>query len=348
MKAQKELNNNEISSFCGQMAMILNAGITPAAGLSILLSDSKDGDGRKILKQIHDSCEHGQSFYHALESTHVFPDYVLNMVHLGEESGNLDNIMQSLSQYYDRQESLNENIRNAVSYPFIMIVMMLAVVIVLITKILPIFEQVFEQLGTEMTGFARSLLHLGNAISHYAVVFTVILVVAVVLYFFFSLSSSGKKIWRHFLMSFPPTRRFYNDIAAGRFAGGISLAVSSGLDTSNALDMVSDLVDNPGMQSKISKCKSAIHNGDDFAKAISETGIFTNLYSSMINVAMKSGLIDVVMSKIADDYENDIDRRIRNGIAILEPTLVIILSVIVGLILLSVILPLMGIMTSIG
>lgn len=154
------------------------------------------------------------------------------------------------------------------------------------------------------------------------------------------------------MASFPhvisPTRRFYNDIAAGRFAGGISLAVSSGLDTSNALDMVSDLVDNPGMQSKISKCKSAIHNGDDFAKAISETGIFTNLYSSMINVAMKSGSIDVVMSKIADDYENDIDRRIRNGIAILEPTLVIILSVIVGLILLSVILPLMGIMTSIG
>lgn len=348
MKATKKLNNNEISSFCGQMAMILNAGISPAAGMSILLSDTKDAEGRKILEQLHDNCEHGSTFHNALKESGVFPDYVLNMVHLGEESGNLDNIMELLSKYYERQDSLSESIRNAVSYPMIMIVMMLAVIIVLITKVLPIFEQVFEQLGTEMTGFASSLLHLGNVISKYAVIFTAVLVCIVILYIFFSKTSYGKKIWGRFLMVFPPTRNFCDSIAAGRFAGGIALAVSSGLDTSNSLDMVSDLVDNPRMQAKIDKCKAALQNGEDYAKAISDAHIFSNLYSSMINVAVRSGSIDVVMNKISDDYENDIDRRIRNNIAILEPTLVIILSVIVGLILLSVILPLMGIMTSIG
>lgn len=348
MKSKKMLTNNEISSFCSQTAMILKAGITPVEGMTVLLGDTRDSDGRVILTQILETCQKGSSFCEAVTSTGVFPKYVLNMIHIGEESGNLDDVMQSLSEYYERQEYINESIRNAVSYPFIMIVMMLLVILVLITKILPIFEQVFEQLGSEMNGFAKSLLNLGNTITKYAAIFTVILVCLIALYIFFSKTSAGSRIWKRFLMSFPPTRGFYDSIASGRFASGIALTLASGLDTGSSLDMVSELVDNPKMQNKISICKKDIAEGSNFAEALTKAGIFSNLYSRMIAVAFKSGSVDIVMSKIADDYEKEIDRRIRNNISILEPTLVIILSVIVGLILLSVILPLMGIMTSIG
>ncbi len=348
MKSTNKLTNNEIASFCSQTAMILKAGITPVEGMTVLLSDTKDTDGQKVIRQILECCSHGDSFCEAVTSTGVFPSYVLHMIHIGEESGKLDDVMQSMADYYERQEYISESVRNAVSYPFIMIVMMLLVVLVLITKILPIFEQVFEQLGSEMNGFARSLLHLGNAISRYAIVFTFILACIVVLYFFFSTTASGRKIWTRFLISFPPTRSFYDSVASGRFANGIALTLASGLDTYSSLDMVSELVDNPKMQVKIAICKKSIENGSNFAEALSEAGIFSNLYSRMIAVAFKSGSVDVVMDKIADDYERDIDRKIHNNISILEPTLVIILSVIVGLILMSVILPLMGIMTSIG
>jgi type IV pilus assembly protein PilC len=348
MKPTKKLTNNEIASFCSQTAMILKAGITPVEGMTVLLSDTKDQDGRKILQQILDCCSNGNSFCEAVTSTDVFPSYVVHMIHIGEESGNLDDVMQSLADYYERQEYISESVRNAVSYPFIMILMMLLVVLVLITKILPIFEQVFEQLGSEMNGFARSLLILGNAISSYAFVFTIILAAVVVLYIYFTKTASGRTVWSRFLMKFPPTRSFYDSVASGRFANGIALTLASGLDTYGSLDLVSELVDNPKMQAKIDICKKAIEGGANFAEALSKAEIFSNLYSRMVAVAFKSGSVDVVMNKIADDYERDIDRRIHNNISILEPTLVIILSVIVGLILLSVILPLMGIMTSIG
>ena len=116
------------------------------------------------------------------------------------------------------------------------------------------------------------------------------------------------------------------------------------MDTYSSLDMVAALVGNEKMKQKILNCKEAIHAGANFAEALTGAGIFNHLYSQMVSV----GNVDMVLRKIADRYEENTNRRLQSIIAVLEPTLVIILSVIVGLILLSVILPLMGIMTSIG
>ena len=97
MKAKKLLTNTEIASFCTQMSLLLNAGITPADGMSILLQDTKSGEGREILSTIQAACNNGESFYLAIKKTDVFPSYVLNMIAIGEESGNLDVVMKSLA-----------------------------------------------------------------------------------------------------------------------------------------------------------------------------------------------------------------------------------------------------------
>lgn len=348
MKDQKILSNAEIASFCSQTAMLFHAGITPVDGIRILLNDAPNADGRELLQTILDVCLQGEPFHKALESTKVFPDYVLNMIRLGEESGSLDSCMQSLADYYDKEEAISDSIKNAVTYPFIMIAMMLVVIVVLISRVMPIFEQVFEQLGSEMTGFAGSLLNLGNSLNRYSVVLLVILCVIAALYLFATRTGQGRRLTRRFLTRFPLTRGFYESISCERFASGMALTLSSGMDTFTGLDMVSLLVDDASMQAKIAKCKESISSGANFAEALSSAGIFNNLYSQMVAVGFRSGDVDAVLSRIADNYEKETDKRIQGIISVLEPTLVIILSVIVGLILLSVILPLMGIMSSIG
>ena len=348
MKAKKLLTNKEIASFCGQVALIFNAGITPAEGMSILLSDTANSEGKEIIEQIHQKCCEGSSFCDAIKCTEVFPDYVVNMIHMGEESGNLDNVMQSLSDYYEREENIAESIKSAISYPIIMIGMMLLVIIVLLTKVLPIFDQVFNQLGSEMQGVSKSLMNIAVVIRQYSVVIIVILCVAVLLFLFFKKTNPGKRMLYSFLHKFPLTRGFYESVAAGRFASGMALMLSSGVDTYSSLDLVKVLVGNKPMEDKITKCKELIEQGSNFSEAIASAGIFSNLYCKMISVGFRAGSVDVVMRKIADNFEKETDNRIHSIISILEPTLVIILSVIVGLILLSVILPLMGIMSSIG
>lgn len=348
MKDQKILSNAELASFCSQAAMLFHAGITPADSMRILINDAPDKDGRALLQAILDVCMQGEPFHKALESTHVFPDYVLNMIRLGEEAGHLESCMQSLADYYDKEDAISDSIKSAVTYPFIMIAMMLVVIVVLISRVMPIFEQVFEQLGSEMTGFAASLLNFGNSLNSYSVVLLLILCLIAAVYILATRTNRGKQLTRRFLTRFPLTKGFYASVACERFAGGMALALSSGMDIFSSLDTVSRLVDDAAMQAKITQCRESIRSGSNFAEALTSAGIFGSLYSQMVAVGFRSGDIDRVLSRIADNYEKETDKRIQDIISVLEPTLVIILSVIVGMILLSVILPLMGIMSSIG
>lgn len=345
---QKKLSNQEIASFCSQTAMLFQAGITPAESMNILLNDSKTAEGKEIIQTILYTCRQGEPFAKALKAADVFPDYVLHMIAIGEESGNLDDVMQSLADYYEREESISDSIRSAVSYPFIMIGIMLLVIFVLLGKVMPIFNQVFIQLGSEMTGISATLLNLGNSLNRYSLIFVIILAVFVLLYFLSVKTKKGRRLTRRILSALPLTKGFYEKLAAGRFANGMALTISSGMDTFSSLDMVSELTEHKGMQEKIASCKKAIKDGANFAEALTDSGIFSNLYSRMVAVGFRTGSIDVVMQKIADNYDRETEQKIRSIISILEPTLVIILSVIVGLILLSVIFPLMGIMSSIG
>ena len=348
MRKQKQLTNEELASFCNQTAILFQAGITPLESMNILLNDIKSDKGRELIHQILDVCRQGEPFYKALAATEVFPDYVLNTIILGEESGNLDTCMLSLAAYYEKECNTAASIKSSITYPLLIIAMMLIVIFVLFSKVLPIFNQVFIELGSEMTGFAASLLTLGQNLNHYSLIALLILIGLFFIYLLATKTMKGKKTLTNFLAAFPMTRGFYESVACQRFASGLSLCLNSGMDTFTSLDMVSQLVGNPKMQRKIATCKEAIRIGSNLSEALTQSGIFNHLYSQMVAVGFKSGNVVVVLSKIADNYEKQSDKKMQTLISIIEPTLVIILSIIVGMILLSVILPLMGIMSSIG
>ncbi len=348
MNTQKKLTNEELASFCSQVAVMLKAGITPIEGLRILLSDTTDAKSKALLQAIIDSISDGNSFAEALTSVGVFPDYVLNTLKLGEDAGVIDEVMNSLAEYYERETQIAESIRSAVTYPLIMIGMMLLVIVILITNVLPIFNQVYVQLGSEMTGFAAGLLKFGNTLKNYSVVFIIILAVIIGAAVYFTKTPAGKELSHKIFTNLPMTRKFYDTIAAGRFASGMAIAMTAGLDTFESLNLVGKLVENKSMTEKIDVVRNQLLEGEGFADAIKTAGIFSNVDTRMVAVGYKSGEIESVMRKIAEDYERKSEKKISEIISVIEPTLVIVLSVIVGLILLSVILPLMGIMSTIG
>lgn len=345
---RKQLSNQELAAFCDQIAMVLNAGISPAEGISIMLEDTQSQEGREILKVISENCDEGVSFHESIEESGVFPKYTLDMIKIGEESGKLEEVMRSLAFHYNREENISKGIKSAVTYPLLIVGMMLIVILVLMVKVLPIFNDVFKQLGTEMTGISRSLLNMGTVISKYAVVFIVILVLIVAAYFIFSKTEWGKQRFSKFLSKFFATRKLYEKIASGRLASGLSLTLSAGIDNEKGIELVESLVENSELKSKLDKCKELVEDGMTLTDALCETEVFSNMYSRMVLVGVKTGALDQVFRKIANGYEDEVDEKISNLISVLEPTLVIVLSVIVCMILLSVMLPLMAIMSSIG
>lgn len=343
----KPFSNLELSSFCGQIALILKAGISSLEGLTIMLEDAASSEEKEVLEALLASMQETGSLYQAMESSGIYPSYMLHMVQIGEETGTLDAVMTSLQNHYEREDSIRKSIRNSITYPMVMVAMMALVIIVLLVKVMPIFNQVFIQLGTEMTGVSRTLMNAGNAINRYAVVIILLLVVIAGLIFYGTRTVSGRRMFQRIGYKLKITRDIYEEIAACRFASGMSLTLSSGLNPDRSMELVTSLNDDPVFQEKIDLCLEKIRDGEDLSEALFHSGMFTGVYARMASIGSKTGSMDQVMEQIAGLYQDDIDTRMNNLLAVLEPTLVVALSLIVGVILLSVMLPLMGIMSSI-
>lgn len=344
----KQLSKMEIAGFCEQMSMIIKAGITPKDGLELMLSDSNDKASKEVIESLLETSRQGETFSTCVRNSGYFPEYVIRMIQLGEETGTLDDVLDSLNHYYEHEEIISDNIRSAISYPIVMVVMMMFIIIILVSKVLPLFNQVFTMLGAEMDGIGSKLLSIGESIQSYSFGITIGLFAILILILLIMRTKPGKKIWTAFLVSFPATRGFQRDIAYGRFARGMALALSSGIRIYTAIDLVDEIIENDFVRNQVENLKTYIIDGMTFAEALKASGIFSNLYSRMVYIGVKSGNTDVVLDKIAGLYEEDTDRRLANFISVIEPTLVISLSVVVGLILLSVILPLLGVMSGLG
>ena len=329
---QKPLSNLELAEFFNQLSMVLRSGISALEGLTLLLEDSKNEHEKKLLEKMIEEMEQTGYLYEAVSSSGIFPDYAFFMIKLGEETGTLDEVLNGLSEHYTREEHLAETIRNSFVYPSIMLGMMALIIGVLLTKVMPIFHQVFEQLGQEMSGFSAGLLHMGEALSKYSILFVILFIFIISGLFFFR-----KKL--------PFYRAIQSQIAVCRFADGMAITLKSGLTPEQGMELTENLIEDSSFKEKLLCCQSDLNNGMDFSAALRSNELFTGTYSRMVSLAGKTGTLDEAMSKISEEYEYNISLKINRMIAMIEPTLVITLSIIVGFILFSVMLPLLGIMS---
>ncbi|MEF9983417.1 MAG: type II secretion system F family protein [Oscillospiraceae bacterium] len=345
---QKQLTYRELATFCDQTAMILKSGISISEGLDIMACDAQTDDGKQILLLASSCMNKGDRLSEALKNCIVFPQYMIDMTFIGETTGHLDDVMDSLSKFYAKEDSTNNNIRSAIRYPLIMITMMVIVILVLMIKVLPVFNQVFMQLGSEITGITKGIMNTGAMISRYSLIFVGIIAVVAIFSVYCLKTQHGKKLAKKICNNFFVTKNLFKQIAASRFADGMSMTLSSGLDTEKSLEMVERLVDHPEYIKKIQHCKELVADGENLGDALVHSQIFSGMYGRMVSMGFKTGNADEIMNKISIEYAEEIEDSINEKVSLIEPTLVSVFSIIVGFILLSVMLPLMGIMSSIG
>uniref|UniRef100_I5AU91 Type II secretory pathway, component PulF n=1 Tax=Eubacterium cellulosolvens (strain ATCC 43171 / JCM 9499 / 6) TaxID=633697 RepID=I5AU91_EUBC6 len=340
------LSNPELSAFAGQMALILKAGISSLEGIAILKDDSSDKKYHSVLMSIQKEMHQSGYLYKALEKSGSFPPYMVQMTRIGEETGNLDTVMESLSFHYNREEQIRRNTINSVVYPALMTAIMLAVILVLIVRVMPIFEQVFRELGAVITGPALLFINAGKFLRTYGI--TILLICAIILIggLFSTTFEGGKKFWHNVGRHFRGIRKGYEEITICRFASAMSMAIASGLTPEQGLYLTMDLNEDADFDKKLHKVHDELSEGTSFSQCLLNNGIFSGLYAKMTVVGAKTGTLDTVLAQIADLCQEQVDRRLNNRLAAIEPVLAIILSLIVGAILFSVMFPLLGIMSS--
>lgn len=336
MKKSQLLSASELALFFEQMAMIQRSGIPSIEGLVMMADDAPNENTRKLMNAICDSfCDSG-SLYLALSASNVFPPYSLSMVHIGETSGTLDDVLASLAEYYEREDTIAREIRSAITYPLVMLAIMLSIVVILLVRVMPVFQKVYRQLGADMTGLSGTLLNIGSFLGKYGL-----------LILFIVCAAGGLLFWliRTRRLRLPFLQNFYRKLAAGHFASGMALTFSGGLNTDESLDMILQLVNDKEASEKIRKCRSMTADGMEFPEALAKCGLFSGLNARIVSVGYRVGSIDDIMKKVAARYQAEVQDTIQNLISIIEPSFVALLSLIVGVTLLSVILPLLGILS---
>lgn len=352
MKKMKEkIKNGERIVFCEQMGMMLKSGISVAEGIVILKEDAiREGDPlQEIYKAIQAQLEETGIFYDAIEETEAFPEYMIQMIRIGEQTGNLDEVMFGLAEYYRREEAMVQDLKSAVTYPLLMLGMMLVILLVIIVKVLPVFSQIYAQLGTQMNGMAAALLKIGMGVrTYYGWILLVLFLIAGWCVWLFR-SATGKTVFRKFARRFFMTTQIMKKMQTARFAAGMSMALHSGMDYESSFAMVESVMEEGDKTKEIFRqCVEQIKEGESLSQTVMQAGIVTGFYGRMLYIAERTGNTDEALAKIASQADEEITMKIQNVVSILEPTLVAVLSILVGGVLLSVMVPLMGILSSIG
>ncbi len=335
----------ELNMFCEQIALVLKAGISVYEGICILQEEAGSAAERALYQGVATAMDDYAPLPDALAQSGAFPQYMVQMVAIGEVSGRLDTVLEQLAQYYKREQAMQDSVRYAVRYPLLMLLMMGAVIAVLVAKVLPIFNEVFVDLGSELTGFSKNVMDIGMSLSNSLTVIMAVVAVVLVAVFIAQRTKAGKAALlalqsRNFI-----TKKLVYQMAISRFASGMSLMLASGLDTEESLGMVEPLVSHAEVREKITEMRENIAAGQTFAEAMASQELFSQTYHRMLGIGERTGNLDEVMQNIATRYETEIENSLSKLIAVIEPSLVAILSVVVGVILLSVMLPLMSIMS---
>lgn len=341
------LSNYALSAFCMEVSLLIQAGMPLDQGILSLLEDEKSKEGKQIFTTIYQSMEEGSTFHDALCETGVFPTYMTDMVLVGEKTGEIEKILEQLHFYYQKEEQLHQSIKSAVIYPMIMVFMMFIVLMVLVLKILPMFNEVYYELGSEVPVVATMIMQIGMIVSKAAVfVFGVACILAVAA-FFYGKRHPDKKLFSLEKTFFAKGKTSLM-IAQSRFTSVLALALSSGLEIEYAMELALKLINHEGAKQQIRQCRDYLEQGESFSDAIEKTGIIKGVYAGLLNIGFKTGNADKVMKELSQRYSQQVDNRINSVVSSIEPTLVIILSILVGVILLLVMMPLMGIMSPIG
>lgn len=340
-----KLTMSEKYMFCNQMAMILESGFSLNQGVTMVYEEMDDKNIKGVLQEVAKYLDEQVSFSEAIDLTKAFDDYMVNLVKVGETSGNLDDVMQSLSEYYARIDDITNKLKQALTYPIILIIMMVVVVGIIVFKVLPIFKDVLNGLGSDLSSYANSFMEFGQIFSLICFAVLLVLVIVIIAGYLYQRITHVNVLSNVVQKSFL-TRKLSRALNKAQITYALSLFISSGYDLQEAMKFVPKLVDDKQLRANLEKCNEDLINGDSFVEVIKKYQIYQGMQLNMIQVGFKTGQVDMIMKQLSNSFQEEVSRAIDQFLNIIEPTIVTLLSLVVGIVLMSVMLPLISIMSS--
>ncbi|MDQ2085283.1 type II secretion system F family protein [Herbivorax sp. ANBcel31] len=342
----KKVSLKEISIFCKQFYTMIDAGVTVIASLDMLRKQTENPKLAEITGKVFEDVQKGMSLSEAMKlHSDVFPTIVTSMMEIGEVSGNLDVVLKRLASYIEKENKVRQKIKTATVYPKVLATIAFTVIIFMMIVVVPNFVDMFSRMGAELPLPTRIILGISNLIKNIFFILGAVITIAVLSMVLkkFKKTYRGKYLISSISLKTPVVGKITQKIIASRFSRTLSLLLKTGVPLIQALEVVSNLLNNLLVAEGLAKAREEIKRGLDLAESLAAVNIFPVMVIHMISIGEESGSIDSVVEKVADFYDDELDSAIGRLLSMLEPIMIVIIAVVVGAIVISMILPIFSV-----
>lgn len=337
----KKLKSGELAEFCRELSSMLSSGVSLVRALNIISNRDMKPRLKNAFTELNSQIKRGIALSDAMEMQgEKFPLLLINMVKVGEATGRLDDTMNKMAAYFEKDKRLNKSIKSALTYPLILAVLTLLVVVILFTFVIPTFTSVFD--GMEIPKITEIMLGISNFLTHhYFIVLGVILVIAVIIYILrknekFRFWFDKKKL------RFPKIGKLLKIIYTARFSRTLASLYSSGLTIINSLQIAKDTIGNRYITSQFDEVIKNVRAGNQLSTTLMTIDGFDQKLAQTIAVGEETGQLDTLLVSMADSFDYESEMATKQMVQFIEPIMIVIMAVIVCVVMLSVMLPIFG------
>jgi type IV pilus assembly protein PilC len=346
-----KVKSKVLCTFTRQLATLVDAGLPLLRGLRVLEKQERNPTLKHIIAELALSIEGGSTFSEGLaQHPKVFNRLFVNMVKAGELGGVLEVVLNRLAEFMEKAQKIKGKVIAAMFYPVAVLIVATAILLILMVKVVPKFEEVFQGLaeGAALPAFTRMVMSTSRAIKDHLLVTTGIIVVAVIIFNLLIRTKLGRRLWDKFKLKMPVVGPVVSKVAISRFTRTLGTLVSSGVPILQALTIVKETAGNVIISGAVNSVHESVKEGETITAPLEACGVFPPMVISMVDVGEQTGALPEMLLKIADNYDEEVDNAVAAMTSLLEPIMIVCLAVIVGSIVIAMFLPLIDLMNRVG
>ncbi|MCK5179268.1 MAG: type II secretion system F family protein [Candidatus Omnitrophica bacterium] len=344
-----KIKPEDIIMFNVQLANMIDAGLTLINSLNIICRQIENRKLREVVEEVKRAVEGGSSFSDALANhPKVFSKLFVDMVRAGETSGKLNVVLNRLALYVEQQEDLRQQVKNALFYPAILVIAGIAVVVLIVSFVMPKFVEVFNRAGVPLPLPTQIFYALGLALTNYWYLIIFVIWLSFMGVRMYACTEKGGYRFDRLKLDLPVIGPLVRKLIISRFSRTLATLVESGVPILHSLDIVREVVGNRIISDVVKNVRDSVEEGERIAKELKKSGEFPQDMVQMISVGEETGKLGHMLNKISGFYDNAVGYSLKRLIALIEPVFIIVLGVLVGFIMASMLLPMFDMIKTIS
>ncbi|MHC4133686.1 MAG: type II secretion system F family protein [Planctomycetota bacterium] len=349
VRARPSASKEQLVIFTRQLSTMISAGVPLLESLEVLQEQADTPGFRFVLDGVIESVRSGTDLSTALEQfARVFPNVYVSMVRAGEVSGQLDDILVRLAEYLEASAKLKRDIRAAMTYPVISLVLVVGIAMFLMIGIVPKFKEIFDTLEIELPSLTLGVLAVSYALKNHILAVLAGFAGLIGLFVIWKRTDWGEKQWDWIILHVPVFGPLFRKVALSRFARTFATLIKSGVPILGALEIVSDTAGNRIIADTVDSAQENVRQGHTLAEPLMESKVFPPMVTRMVQIGEKSGSLEQLLEKISDFYDDQVSAAVKTLTSMIEPIMIGIMGFMVGGIVLAVFLPIFELQKQLG